>query len=287
MKFGLSIFPSVETTIPGERAMEPVELGTALEERGFESIFLAEHSHMPENGGPYPGPEGKPPNYFYSMLDPFVVLSAIAAVTRRLTVASGVTLISQRDPITLAKEVATLDVLTGGRYVMGIGAGWNLEEIRNHGVNPKRRFAVMRERLDAMKAIWREDVVEYHGEFVDFSPMRALPKPLQRPHPPIFLGGWAPAALQRVLDIADGWLAPNVRPLPEVADSYRKLCAMAEEQDKKKPQLVLMLRSADAAEIAIAEELEPDRCLFYTDPLNRDQMLRQLDEWAAAVELTR
>jgi probable F420-dependent oxidoreductase len=282
MKFGLSIFPTVETTVAGEKAMEPVALARALEERGFESVFLAEHSHMPVGGGPYPGPEGAPPNYFYSMYDPYVTLSAMVTATERLTVATGVTLIPQRDPITLAKAVATLDVLAGGRFVFGIGAGWNLDEARNHGVDPAKRFGVLRERLEAMKLIWSRDIAEYHGKYVDFGPLYSQPKPFQKPYPPIFLGGWARPALQRVLDLADGWLAPNVRPLPEIAENYRLLCRMAEEQDKKKPRLVLMLRSGEE-DLDLAEDLDPDRCLFYTDPLTHDQMLRQLDDWAAVL----
>ena len=285
MDFGLAVFGTVETNRPGERAMHPVELGRALEDRDFESLFLAEHTHAPVYSTPYPGVDGgRPPNYFYSMLDPFVVLAAVAEATTRLVVATGVTLVPQRDPILLAKEVATLDLLSGGRFVLGIGAGWNVEEARNHGVDPRRRFGVLRERVEAMKAIWAQEVAEYHGKHVDFAPLRSWPKPVQRPHPPIFLGGWAPSALQRVLDIADGWLAPNIRRIDEVAGEYRRLCAMAEDQGKPRPRLTVLLRSAQPRDIETAAELAPDRALFFTDPLRRDQMLTRLDELADAIE---
>ena len=285
MDFGLAVFGTVETNRPGERAMEPVALGRALEERDFESLFLAEHTHAPVRSTPYPGAHGgRPPNYFYSMLEPFVALSAVAQATTTLTVATGVTLVPQRDPILLAKEVATLDLLSGGRFVLGIGAGWNREEARNHGIDPRQRFGVLRERVEAMKSIWSQEVAEYHGQHVDFAALRSWPKPVQRPHPPIFLGGWAPAALQRVLDIADGWLAPNIREIDEVAAEYRKLCAMAEDQGRPRPRLTVLLRSQSAQDIETAAELAADRTLFFTDPLRHDQMLRRLDELAGAIE---
>jgi probable F420-dependent oxidoreductase len=285
MDFGLAVFSTVETNRPGERAMNPVALGRALEERGFESLFLAEHTHAPVHSTPYPGVDGgRPPNYFYSMLDPFVVLSAVAQATTTLTVATGVTLVPQRDPILLAKEVATLDLLSGGRFVLGIGAGWNREETRNHGIDPGQRFGVLRERVEAMKAIWAQEVAEYHGTHVDFAALRSWPKPVQRPHPPIFLGGWAPGALQRVLDIADGWLAPNIREIDDVAGEYRRLCAMAVDQGRPRPRLTVLLRSPAARDIEKAAELAPDRALFFTDPLRHDQMLSRLDELADAIE---
>lgn len=285
MEFGLAIFSSVETATMGERAIDPVELGRGLEERGFESLFLAEHTHVPVNGTQYPGPEGDtPPNYFYSMLDPFVTLSMVAATTERLKVATGVALVPQHDPILLAKQVATLDLLSGGRFVFGVGAGWNLVEAANHGIDPKHRFDVLRERLEAIREIWDADIAEYHGAHVDFGPLYSWPKPVQRPHPPIFLGGWAPAALRRVVDLADGWLSPNIWSVHEVADGYRQICEMAEQQGKAQPRLTIILRSVDARELALASELKPDRALIFTEPFGRDQMLHQLDEWASAVE---
>ena len=284
MKFGLTIFGTVETAVPGEPAMAPVELGQALQEREFESLFLAEHTHVPVGGTPYPGPESDTvPNYFYSMYDPFVALSAVAATCPRLTVGTGVTLVAQRDPIVLAKEVATLDHLTGGRFVLGIGAGWNRTEARNHGVDPARRFEAMREHVEAMKLIWTSEKASYHGEHVAFAPLHSRPKPVQRPYPPIFLGGWAPAAMQRVIDLADGWLAPNIWNLDQVAEGYARLRRMAAEQDRPEPRLMVILRDADPRRLAEAAELKPDRVLFYTDPRPAGDMRRLLDEWAAAV----
>ncbi len=193
MKFGLTIFPT-------EASAQPVELARRAEELGFESLFFPEHTHIPvSRETPYPA-GGDLPDEYRRIYDPFAALAAAAAVTEKLLLGTGICLIVERDPITTAKEVATVDRLSNGRFLFGVGAGWNLEEMRNHGTDPEQRFRLMRERIEAMKAIWTEDEAAYHGELVDFDPINAWPKPVQRPHPPILMGGNSrrrPAARRR------------------------------------------------------------------------------------------
>ncbi|MFI9543858.1 LLM class F420-dependent oxidoreductase [Streptomyces sp. NPDC052016] len=204
MQFGVSTFIT-------DQGIRPASLGTALEERAFESLFIAEHSHIPvSRRTPYPG-GGELPDVYYRTLDPFVALSAIAAVTRSLRLATGIALVPQRDPITTAKEVASLDLVSEGRVIFGVGVGWNREEMMNHGADPATRGRLTDERLLAMRELWTAEKAEFHGEFVDFDPVYAWPKPVQRPHPPIYVGG-GEGAFRRVAEIGDAWLATNVSP---------------------------------------------------------------------------
>ena len=199
MEFGVNIFPC-------EYGIPPKVLGPELEERGFESIWVAEHSHIPKNRtAPWPGGDVLPQMY-YDAMDPFVVLSAIAAVTEKLKVGTGIALVIQRDPIQTSKEVASLDVLSGGRVLFGIGAGWSLEEMENHGTDPNRRFGLMRESIEAMKSIWANEEAEYHGSQINFDPIISNPKPLQKPHPPIHVGGVLPGGLNRAVRYGNGWI---------------------------------------------------------------------------------
>jgi probable F420-dependent oxidoreductase len=184
----------------------PVDLGKALEQRGFESLFLAEHSHIPVDAKtPYPGGGPIPPKY-YRTLDPFVALTAAAVATERLVLGTGIALVPQRDPIHTAKEVASLDLVSHGRFRFGVGIGWLREEIANHGVNPSVRGRVVDERLNAMIEVWTHEKAEYHGEFVNFDPIYSWPKPVQRPHPPLYLGG-GPAGFKRIARLNAGWLS--------------------------------------------------------------------------------
>jgi len=197
MHFGACFFPTAY-------AISPLELGPALEERGFESVWLAEHSHIPASRtSPWPGGPDLPQMY-YDTLDPFVTLGAMAATTTTLRLGTGITLVVERDPIHTAKEVASLDVLSGGRVLFGVGAGWNLEEMADHGTDPDRRFGLMRERVEAMKAIWTSEVAEYHGNQVSFDPMYQNPKPVQSPHPPVHVGGVAPGGCVGLWPTATG-----------------------------------------------------------------------------------
>ncbi|MFN0094769.1 MAG: LLM class F420-dependent oxidoreductase [Dehalococcoidia bacterium] len=203
VNFGLSFFPT-------HLSISPVKVAVEAERLGFESLWIPEHSHIPVDTA-FPLADEVPMMY-RSMFDPFVSLAAAASVTTRLKLATGICLVTQRDPFNCAKEVATLDQLSGGRVIFGIGAGWNEPEMRNHGTDPASRFRLMRERVEAMKALWTQDVAEYHGRLVDFGPTWQWPKPVQRPHPPIILGGAGANVLQRVAAYGDGWL-PAVTPV--------------------------------------------------------------------------
>jgi probable F420-dependent oxidoreductase len=199
MEFGASIF-TTDYSIPAH------QLATALEERGFESFWAPEHSHIPlSRRSPWPGGAELPKPY-YDCFDPFVVLSVAAAVTRRLKLGTGVCLVIQRDTIQAAKLVASLDQASGGRFLFGIGGGWNAEEMEDHGTVFATRFKKMREQIEAMKAIWTQSKPEYEGELVSFPPMMAWPKPVQKPHPPVIVGGAFPHAARRAIRYGDGWI---------------------------------------------------------------------------------
>ncbi|HEX5502265.1 MAG TPA: LLM class F420-dependent oxidoreductase, partial [Thermomicrobiales bacterium] len=204
MRFGLHIEPT-------ERTMDLRDLGRLLEERGFESLWLPEHTHLPVRGTSVHPSGPQVHDRLRRFLDPLIGLTAVAAVTERLLLGTGVCLVPEHDPIVLAKQVATLDALSGGRVLLGVGAGWNREELRNHGVDPATRWRVLRERVLAMKEIWTQDEAEFHGEFVDFAPLWQWPKPARKPHPPVLVGGEGPRVLDRVLDYGDEW-APNDEP---------------------------------------------------------------------------
>jgi probable F420-dependent oxidoreductase len=214
MIFGFAIFPT-------DYAIAPAELGRAAEDAGFESLFFAEHTHIPASRDtPRPGGGDLPRQYWHTH-DPFVALATVAQATERLRFGTGVCLVTERDPIVTAREVASLDVLSGGRFEFGIGAGWNVEEMRNHGTDARTRFSLMRERVLAMKAIWTQEDAEFHGKYVDFDPIWQWPKPVQVPHPPIILGGLGPKVLDRVLDYGDVWMPNRAEPqelAPRIAE---------------------------------------------------------------------
>jgi probable F420-dependent oxidoreductase len=203
MDVGLVIFPTGD-------GIRPDELALAAEHAGYESLFFTEHTHIPTSReSPYPG-GGELPEKYKSTHDPFVALAFAAAATTNLRIGTAVCLVVEHDPIVLAKSVASLDRLSGGRFVFGVGAGWNKEEMRHHGTDPATRHRLLRERVEAMKAIWTSDVAEYHGRLVELEPLWQWPKPLQAPHPPVLIGGNGPRVLDRVLRYGDGWM-PNMR----------------------------------------------------------------------------
>jgi probable F420-dependent oxidoreductase len=276
MEFGAAIFFT-------DYSMGPAELGRALEDRGLESLWAPEHSHIPlSRQSPFPQ-GGDLPKKYYDVMDPFVTLSAAAAATSRLKVGTGVCLVVQRDPIQTAKQVATLDQVSGGRFLFGIGGGWNAEEMADHGTDFKSRFEVMRERVEAMKVIWTKSRPEYHGQFVQFPPMMTWPKPVQKPHPPVIVGGAYPYGARRAIAYGDGWVPHARRPaygdvlnlLPE----FRKLAAAAGRDPDTIPitvfgvaedlDLIKCYRDAGVARLvfnlpaARAEEVLPvlDRCV--------------------------
>ncbi|MCZ6556177.1 MAG: LLM class F420-dependent oxidoreductase, partial [SAR324 cluster bacterium] len=219
MKFGISMFPT-------DYAIHPAELAKAVEERGFESLFFPEHTHIPSSRiSPWPGGPDLPRQYWHAM-DPFVAMTAAAMVTEKLKVGPGICLVIERDPISLAKEVASVDHLSGGRVLFGIGGGWNREEMENHGTDYTRRWKLLRERIEAMKTIWKDEEATYHGEFVNFDAIWCWPKPAQRPHPPILVGGDGERTLQRVVRYGDEWM-PLARNIPSFAGRIAELQELA------------------------------------------------------------
>src|SRR5271167_2936638 len=223
-------------------SMGPGELGQALEARGFESVWAPEHSHIPVSRSvSFPG-GGELPKKYADAMDPFVSLTVAAMATKRLRVGTGVCLVVQRDPIQTAKLVASLDQVSGGRFLFGIGGGWNAEEIEDHGAVFKTRFKLMRERIEAMKAIWTEAKPEYHGEFVNFPPMQTWPKPVQQPHPPIIVGGAFPHAARRAIRYGQGWVPIAGRaPDGDVNDFLPKFREMAKAAGRDPASLPITL----------------------------------------------
>src|SRR6202008_3101339 len=206
MHYGVFIFPT-------DYSIRIDELARAAEERGFESLFVTEHTHIPTSRRtPFPGGGPLPKEYSHT-LDPFIGLTAAAAVTKNLKVGTGICLVIEHDPITLAKTIASLDLLSNGRFLFGIGAGWNAEEMENHGTEFKSRFRLLRERILAMKEIWTKDEAQYHGEFVNFDKIWSYPKPVQKPHPPALMGGDGPTTFDRVIEFCNGWIPLGYRPI--------------------------------------------------------------------------
>ncbi|ORW96537.1 LLM class F420-dependent oxidoreductase [Mycobacterium sp. IEC1808] len=209
-------------TFVTDEGIAPGALAAAVEERGFDTLIVTEHSHMPvEYEEPFAGASA-PQREYYRTLDPFVALTAAAAATHTLKLMTGVILLAQRDVFYTAKEVASLDLVSGGRFRLGVGVGWNRREMQHCGVDPATRGEKMTEQIHALKQIWMNDVAEFHGTFVDFAPIHSWPKPVQRPHPPIYIGGGSRAALHRLRELGDGWLAPPM-PADEVAEGRRWL----------------------------------------------------------------
>ncbi|MEU6917380.1 LLM class F420-dependent oxidoreductase [Streptomyces olindensis] len=205
MKFGVSTFLTDES-------IDPTVLGPAVEQRGFDSLFLAEHTHIPVE---IELPTGFDlPRQYFRTVDPFVGLTAAAVSTRTLRLGTGIALVVERDPIITAKQVASLDLISGGRVVFGVGAGWILEEIRNHGTNPRTRGRLLDERMRAIIELWTQEKAEFHGEFVDFDPVYSWPKPVQRPHPPIYVGGASARAFVRLAEYGAAWMPSHMPHLP-------------------------------------------------------------------------
>lgn len=270
MKFGIATFITDE-------GIRPAALGRALEERGFSSLFLAEHSHIPvSRESPYPG-GGELPRIYYRTLDPFVALAAVAGATSRLTLGTGIVLLPQRDVIHTAKQVASLDLVSDGRVAFGVGAGWNREEMRNHGVDPATRGKRMDEQLAALQAIWTQDEAQFHGTQIDFDPIFCWPKPVQKPHPPIYLGGESPAALRRLVTYGDGWL-PRARTSPE---EIRRVRGWLAEQGRENVPTTVFAAGTDPAVLDGYAEAGVEEVTLSLPTRGEDDTLRRLDELAA------
>jgi probable F420-dependent oxidoreductase len=200
MEFGISTFVT-------DDGIDPVSLAQAIEERDFAALVIAEHTHIPASRESAYPEGGELPDKYYKTLDPFVTLAAAAAVTSKIELFTGIALLIQRDPIITAKEAASIDLISGGRFVLGVGAGWNLEELRDHGTDPKTRGALLDERIAAIKALWTSEPAEYHGKYVDFESSYSRPKPVRKPHPPIYVGGNSDATVKRIIRHEAGWIA--------------------------------------------------------------------------------
>src|SRR5215469_889658 len=268
MDFGIAIFPT-------DYAISMAELAPVVEERGFESLWVAEHSHIPASRQS-PSPRGgQLPEQYWHTLDPFVALTVAAVTTRTLRVGTGICLVIEHDPIDTAKAVASADHVSGGRFLFGIGGGWNREEMADHGTRFETRWRLLRERIEAMKEIWTRDVAEYHGELVDFGPMRCWPKPVQLPHPPILLGGNGPNSLRRVVRYCDGWM-PNRGDFLSRVPELREMAAEAGRGPI--PVTAYGTENGGAAELERFREAGIARVIYYVPADGRDAALRRLDE---------
>ena len=277
MKFGIAVFPTDDAADPGT-------IARLVEERGFESLFFPEHTHIPASRRtPYPG-GGDLPDMYSRTHDPFVALTAAAMATERLLLATGVCLVIERDPIITAKEVASLDQISGGRFLFGVGAGWNEEEMENHGTDPRRRFGLMRERIEAMKAIWTDDEAEYHGEHVDFDPIWCRPKPAQKPHPPILVGGNGPKVLDRVLAYGDEWMPNRISDEAAFFARVEELRERARDAGRDPIPVTFSGPPPKADLVGRLAEAGIHRCVFYVRPAPADEIERHIDKRAALVE---
>jgi probable F420-dependent oxidoreductase len=262
------------------------ELAQALEARGFESIWAPEHSHIPTSRRSPFAAGGELPKQYYDVMDPFVTLTAAAAVTNRIKLGTGVCLVTQRDPIQTAKLVASLDQVSNGRFLFGIGGGWNAEEMEDHGTVFKTRFKLMRERVEAMKAIWTEDAAEYHGELVDFGPMAAWPKPVQRPHPPVIVGGAFPHSARRALRYGDGWIPNASRPqYGDVTDFLPHFRQMAAEMGRGLAAVPVTVWGAgeDYDRLRRYQDQGIARVVVSLPPEPADKTFPALDRWAELI----
>ena len=278
MKYGVAIFPT-------DYAIRPDEVARAAEDRGFESIFFTEHTHIPTSRRTPFLRGGELPREYSHTIDPFVALTMAAAATKTLKVATGICLVVEHDPITLAKEVASVDLVSRGRVILGVGGGWNAEEMENHGTNFKSRWKLLRERIEAMKALWTQDEASYHGEFVNFDPVWSWPKPVQKPHPPILLGSHGPRGIQRVIRYCDGWL-PNAgrgsNLLPQIAELRR-----AAEQAGRDPKTISITAfAASPDDRGLLEKYESagvERAVFFVPPEGADKVLPVLDQYSKLI----
>jgi probable F420-dependent oxidoreductase len=274
MRFGISTFVTDEGISPGA-------LARAIEERGFDSLFVAEHTHIPlSRKSPWPG-GGELPRRYYRTLDPFVALTAAAAATERLLLGTGVALLVERDPIITAKEVASLDVVSGGRAIFGVGVGWNREEMENHGTDPRTRGKLVDERIRVMVEIWTEDEAEFHGEYVDFDPIASWPKPVQKPHPPIYVGG-GKRAFDRIAELGDAWLPNRMPPgkLESMLDELREVAG-------RNVPVTVYGASREPEDLEAYARLGVERVLLNLPTLPEGETLNHLDDLAGAAAAIR
>ncbi|NJN51553.1 MAG: LLM class F420-dependent oxidoreductase [Gammaproteobacteria bacterium] len=275
MQIGISTFPT-------NYSIDAVTLGRAAEERGFESLFVVEHTHIPASRRtPYP-PGGDLPSIYWESYEPFTYLAQVAAVTEHLNIGTGICLVPEHHPISLAKTVASLDSLSKGRFLFGVGAGWNAEELENHGVAYNDRWLVLEEHIHAMKACWTQKDAEYHGDFVDFAPIWVEPKPARQPHPPILIGASSRWAVERVVAFADGWLPVM---MPDFAERLAQLDARCDEQQRARSSIDVSVFAApeDPKVLAHLAKLGVNRVIALLPTLDEAQSIAWLDQHAALV----
>ncbi len=271
MRFGISTFVT-------DDGIDPVSLARAIEERDFASLVIAEHSNIPVSRASAFPDGGELPDMYYKTLDPFVTLAAAAAVTDTIELFTGVALLVQRDPVHTAKETASIDLISGGRFILGVGAGWNLEEMRNHGTDPKTRGALLDERIEAVKAMWTGEPAEYHGKYVDIESTFSRPKPVRKPHPPIFIGGDSDATVKRVIRHRAGWIC-EAAPAKHLSKRIEQMCDGARQE----VPLAQFGTPADPEYWDDIESLGFDQVGLFLPSAPRDESLRFLDDLAAMV----
>jgi probable F420-dependent oxidoreductase len=274
MQLGVFIFAT-------DYSIDISELAVALEDRGFGSLFVPEHTHIPTSRKTAFRRDRELPKEYMHTYDPFVALSFAAAATKTLQVGTGICLVPQRDPIVTAKCVASLDRLSDGRFIFGIGGGWNVDEMENHGAQYKTRFKLLRERVLAMRALWSEEEAEFHGDMVEFDPVWSYPKPVQVPHPPVILGGETDYTLNRVIEFCDGWF-PRASHGFDPAESMTRLrnAADAVGRDMSTLSVTVFRAPADKAVLDSYAEAGITRGLLELPSTGRDEVLRLLDDYA-------
>ena len=280
MKLGAMMFST-------DYSIRPDDLARILEDRGFESLWVPEHTHIPASRqSPWPGGGDLPRDYWHTY-DPFLALTAAAGATTNLKLGTGICLMIERDPITTAKEVASLDMLSNGRFIFGIGGGWNAEEMANHGTNFRRRWRVLRENILAMKALWTQDEAEFHGDFVNFDPVWAYPKPVQKPHPPIIMGGDGPRTFDRVVEYCDGWMPISGRPSqgPSLGEKIAMLRRQAQDSGRD-PEAIEVTVFGSRPDADLIQRLESDgvqRAIFTLPSAEKDEVMPIIDECARLI----
>jgi probable F420-dependent oxidoreductase len=279
MEYGLAFFPT-------DRSMDPGSFAEAAEQRGFESVWYAEHSHIPVSPEtPGPPEEGQPglEREYYAVADPFVSLALAAARTSKIKLGTGICLAAQRDVFQTAKQVASLDLYSGGRFQFGVGGGWIQAEVKNHGTPYNKRFAILRERVEAMKQLWTEERAEYHGEYVDFGPAFAWPKPLQKPHPPILVGGNGLRAIRRAVRYGDGWI-PLIGEDAGENDPIEQLPALREalseaDRDPEAFTVTIYFDTPDPDTVERCRKAGVSRVVFSVPSLDRDGAVPVMDQY--------
>lgn len=272
MKFGINIMPRAASA-------DLRDVGQRIEAAGFESLFLPEHTHIPVHGDIHAG-GADTHDRMKEMPDPFTALTAVAAVTSDLRIGTGISLIAQHDPISMAKRIATIDQISNGRFMLGVGAGWNRSEAANHGVGSPDRWRIMRENVLAMKSIWTQDQAAFHGRYVNLDEMWSWPKPIQKPHPPVIIGGEGPSVFARVLDYGDAW---GPHPVPGVVERISELQRQASESGRGPVPVTLFNVVQDESVIEEYARAGVERCVLYIYDDGPETITRQLDTFASFI----